>query len=220
MLPVPIPRNAVSSIVRMETVHLSNTKEVRNQLPISESEKRMTSSDTHKSSHSSGSNTDSSSKMLGAVLTSLVALYVGMNRFNMTFYLMEQSSGAGSGGTGSASQPMACCGILVVLAIRKVWNDRVGSMVENCSHKVDTVMMRVSSNKTLTRIKSSSMRLLDLATGRHEGGDGYEFDGESTNTQTFDTHGTIRFIGNDCRVIIDRYQRFVPIRTRNESNEF
>ena len=130
----------------------------------------MTSSDTHKSNHSSGSNTESSSKMLGALLTSLVALYVGMNRFNMTFYLMEQSSGAGSGGTGSASQPLACCGILVVLALRKVWNDRVHSMVENCSHQVDTVMMRVSSNKTLTRIKSSSMRLLDLATGRHEGG--------------------------------------------------
>jgi hypothetical protein len=114
--------------------------------------------------------TDSSSKMLGAVLTSLVALYVGMNRFNMTFYLTED--GSGHGGGGGASKPIACCGILVVLAIRKVWNDRVGSMVENCSQKVDNVMMRVSSNKTLTRIKSSSMRLLDLATGRHEVGDG------------------------------------------------
>ena len=106
------------------------------------------------------SSADSSSKMLGAVFTSLVALYVGMNRFNMTFYLAEQSSGG-------ASKPMACCGILVVLAI-KVWNDRVGYMVENCSKKVDNVMMRVSSNKTLTRIKSSSMRLLDMATGRHD----------------------------------------------------
>ena len=116
-------------------------------------------------SNSSGSITDSSSKMLGAVLTSLVALYVGINRFNMTLYLVEQSSSG-------ASKPIACCGILVVLAIRKVWNDRVGSMVENCSQKVDNVMLRVSSNKTLTRIKSSSMRLLDLATGRHEVGDG------------------------------------------------
>jgi hypothetical protein len=115
-------------------------------------------------SDSSGISTDSSSRMLGAVLTSLVALYVGMNRFNMTFYLVEPSSSG-------ASKPIACCGILIALAIRKVWNDRVGSMVDSCSKKVDNVMMRVSSNKTLTRIKSSSMRLLDLATGRHDSSD-------------------------------------------------
>jgi hypothetical protein len=122
-------------------------------------------SSSRNDSNSSGSSTDSSSKMLGAVLTSLVALYVGMNRFNMTFYLAEQLSNG-------ASKPIACCEILVVLAIRKVWNDRVRSMVENYSQKVDNVMMRVSSNKTLTRIKLSLMRLLDLATGRLEGGDG------------------------------------------------
>ena len=132
---------------------------------------------------SSGSSADSSSKMLGAVLTSLVALYVGMNRFNMTFYLVEQSSG-GSG----ASKPIACCGILVVLAMRKVWNDRVGSMVENCSQNVDKVMMKVSSNKTLTRIKSSSMRLLDLATGRHEGSDGGGSTVENRRTPKLSIH--------------------------------
>jgi hypothetical protein len=92
--------------------------------------------------------------------------------------MVDESGGLGGGGdncngSGSASKPIACCGILVVLALRKVWNDRIHSMVENCSQKVDNVMTRVSSNKTLTRIKSSSMRLLDLATGRQETGDGY-----------------------------------------------
>jgi hypothetical protein len=99
------------------------------------------------------------SKMLGALLTSFVALYVSINRFSLSFYL-DQSS-----------KPIAF-GIFVALAIRKMWKDRMSTMVENCAHRVDDVVMRVSSNSTLTRIKSSvsasSMRLMDLATGRSD----------------------------------------------------
>jgi hypothetical protein len=105
-------------------------------------------------------------KIFGAIVTSLFALYVGMSRLNMAVYV-DQSS-----------KPLAC-GLFLVLAIRKLIQKgtrQVGSLVENCSQKVDDVMMRVSSNSTLTRIKSSmsasSMRLMDLATGRMEAGGG------------------------------------------------
>ena len=103
-------------------------------------------------------------KILGVVLTSLLALYVGLSRFNATV-CVDQSS-----------KPLAC-GLFVLLAVRKLiqkGTNQVGSLVENYSQKVDDVMMRVSSNSTLTRIKSSvsasSMRLIDLATGRGESG--------------------------------------------------
>jgi hypothetical protein len=105
--------------------------------------------------------------MLCVVLTSLVALYVGMSRFNMTVYIEH------------SSKPWAF-GLLVVLAVRQIiqfGKSQVGSLVENCTQRVDDVMTRVSSSSTLTRIKSSvsasSMRLMDLATGRcgDSGGD-------------------------------------------------
>jgi hypothetical protein len=103
-------------------------------------------------------------KILGVIVTSLFALYVGMSRLNVAVYV-DQSS-----------KPLAC-GLFVLLAIGKFIKKgtyQVGSLVENCSQKVDDVMMRVSSNSTLTRIKSSvsasSFRLLDLATGRIEAG--------------------------------------------------
>lgn len=103
-------------------------------------------------------------KIFGVIVTSLFALYVGMSRLNMAVYV-DQSS-----------KPLAC-GLFVILAIGKFiqkGKSQVGSLVENCSQKMDDVMIRVSSNSTMTRIKTSvsasSMRLIDLATGRIEAG--------------------------------------------------
>lgn len=109
-------------------------------------------------------------KALGVVLTALFAVYIGSSRLDVASHIQ--------------SRPLTSS-IFLLWAIRKaiqLGNEYWLSVVE-CVHQVDDVLMRVSSSQTMTRIKSSvsasSMRFVELATGRDILGWGEEFDSRS-----------------------------------------
>lgn len=102
-----------------------------------------------------------SDKALGALLASLLAVFVAASHFNLASYIK--------------SNPLAY-GLLLIWAIGKaiqMGRYHWGRVVVDCVDQVDDVMMRVSSSQTMTRIKSSvstsSMRLIDFATWRDAG---------------------------------------------------
>jgi hypothetical protein len=100
-------------------------------------------------------------KAFGMVLTSLLAIALSADRFNLVSHMQAKS---------------LTFGVLLLFVVGKaiqMGRHYWGQVVVKCVHQVDDVMMRVSSSHALTRIRSSvsasSMRLVDFAIGRDTG---------------------------------------------------